>query len=183
MHLHSQAMQMRLGLRCDARPRLRNVRSTIRSRTQERPAPPPLLRLRPTRIQSRATAAPGETATNNPTRATDTRGSFGIGAPDSATDMTWAKTKQPGGTTKGGWGNQHQKLRKQLLAQAYGQPCARCGQPMQPWQELHLDHNDDRTGWIGFSHARCNLRAAAKKARAIQLYGKRVKRTKPVHRW
>jgi hypothetical protein len=97
--------------------------------------------------------------------------------------MAWAKTKQPGGTTKGGWGSKHQKLRKQLLPQAYGKPCVRCGQPMQPWQELHLDHNDDRTGWLGFSHKSCNLRAAARKVRAIQLYGKRVKRTKPVHRW
>jgi hypothetical protein len=96
--------------------------------------------------------------------------------------MAWAKTNQkaPGGTTKGGWGYKHQKLRKALLPTAYGKPCSRCGLPMQPWQELHLDHNDDRTGWLGFSHKACNLRAAAKKARRIQLYGKR---TKPVHRW
>jgi hypothetical protein len=94
--------------------------------------------------------------------------------------MAWGKAKTPGGTTKGGWGSKHQKLRAVLLPSAYGKPCARCGQPMLPGQELHLDHNDDRTGWIGFSHARCNVRAAARKARAIQLYGKR---TKPVHRW
>jgi hypothetical protein len=47
-------------------------------------------------------------------------------------------------------------------------------------QELHLDHTDDRTGIRGFSHRECNIRAAAKKARAIQLYGKR---RKIVHRW
>jgi hypothetical protein len=51
---------------------------------------------------------------------------------------------------------------------------------MLPGQELHLDHNDDRTGWIGFRHAKCNLRAAAKKARAKQLYSKQPK---TVHRW
>jgi hypothetical protein len=103
--------------------------------------------------------------------------------------MAWAKTQTPGGTTKGGWGSKHQKLRAALLPQAYGQPCARCGHPMLPGQILHLDHTDDRTGWLGFSHGsrchicgkRCNLTAAAKKARRIQLYGKR--RTKPVHRW
>jgi hypothetical protein len=94
--------------------------------------------------------------------------------------MPWAKSRKTVNTTKGGWGNQHQKLRKQLLPQAYGKPCVRCGQPMQPWQELHLDHNDDRTGWLGFSHSVCNLRAAAKKARRIQLYGKI---NKPAHRW
>jgi hypothetical protein len=101
--------------------------------------------------------------------------------------MAWAKTntKQPGGTSRGGWGSKHQKLRKALLPAAYGKPCARCGQPMQPWQELHLDHNDDRTGWLGFSHKACNLKAAARKARRIQLAAKMAKtRTgKPVHRW
>jgi hypothetical protein len=60
---------------------------------------------------------------------------------------------------------------------------------MLPGQELHLDHDDyDRNKYKGFSHGgrchicgrRCNLTAAAKKARAIQLYGKR---TKAVHRW
>jgi hypothetical protein len=51
---------------------------------------------------------------------------------------------------------------------------------MLPGQKLHLDHDDyDCTKLLGFSYARCNIRAA-KKARAIQLYGKR---TKTVHRW
>jgi hypothetical protein len=55
---------------------------------------------------------------------------------------------------------------------------------MLPGQMLHLDHNDDRTGWLGFSHSDCNLRAAARKARAIQLYSKRYgQRPKTVHRW
>ena len=100
--------------------------------------------------------------------------------------MAWAKTnaKTPGGTTKGGWGSQHQKLRKALLPSAYGKPCVRCGLPMLLGQKLHLDHNDNRTGWLGFSHAACNLRAAAKKARAIQLYGKRPSPTATdAHRW
>jgi hypothetical protein len=98
--------------------------------------------------------------------------------------MPWAKAKTPGGTTKGGWGNQHQKLRAALLPQAYGTPCVRCGKLMLPGQDLHLDHNDTRTGWLGFSHAACNLRAAARKARAIQLYRKRPRPTATdAHRW
>jgi hypothetical protein len=100
--------------------------------------------------------------------------------------MTWAKTTRS--STKRGYGQTHRKLRAALLPQAYGQPCARCGHPMLPGQVLHLDHNDARTGYLGFSHGsrchicgrRCNLRAAAKKARAIQVYGKRVK---AAHRW
>jgi hypothetical protein len=53
-------------------------------------------------------------------------------------------------------------------------------------QELHLDHDDwDRTIIRGFSHRACNLRAAAKKARAIQLAAKMAKTRagRPVHRW
>lgn len=96
--------------------------------------------------------------------------------------MPWAKNRKAVNTTKGGWGNEHQKLRKLLLPQAYGQRCARCGLPMLPGQELHLDHNDSRTGWLGFSHAACNIKAAAKKARAIQIMAKE-RAIKPVHRW
>ena len=96
--------------------------------------------------------------------------------------MAWAAPKAPKGDR--GYGYQYQKLRKALLPSAYGTPCARCGLPMLPGQKLHLDHNDDRTGWIGFSHAACNVRAAAKKARAIQLYGKRPRPTATdAHRW
>jgi hypothetical protein len=81
-----------------------------------------------------------------------------------------------------GYGYAYQKLRKALLPQAYGTPCVRCGQPMLKGQQLHLDHADwDRTKLLGFSHRACNLRAAAKKARAIQLYGKRTKTD--AHRW
>jgi hypothetical protein len=43
--------------------------------------------------------------------------------------------------------------------------CARCGEAISPWEEWHLDHNDDRTGYIGPSHAKCNLSAAGKRSR------------------
>jgi hypothetical protein len=85
-----------------------------------------------------------------------------------------------------GYGYQFQKLRKILLPSAYYTPCIRCGLPMLPGQELHLDHDDwDRSIIRGFSHRKCNLRAAAKKARAIQIAAKqgRSKINKPVHRW
>jgi hypothetical protein len=102
--------------------------------------------------------------------------------------MPWSGSRGVN-TTAAGYGNKHQKLRKALLPSAYGTPCVRCGHVMLPGQELHLDHNDTRTGYLGFSHGgrcqvcgkRCNLTAAAKKARAKQLYSKR--QTKTVHRW
>jgi hypothetical protein len=95
--------------------------------------------------------------------------------------MAWAKPRAPKGER--GYGYQYQKLRKALLPSAYGTPCVRCGLPMLPGQKLHLDQDDyDRTKLRGFAHAACNIRAAAKKARAIQLAAKR-KANKPVHRW
>jgi hypothetical protein len=39
----------------------------------------------------------------------------------------------------------------------------RCGQLIEPGQPWHLDHRDDRRGYLGPSHATCNLRAAAEK--------------------
>ena len=41
--------------------------------------------------------------------------------------------------------------------------CARCLEPIDPGAEWHLDHSDSRQGYIGVSHALCNLRAAAAK--------------------
>ena len=41
--------------------------------------------------------------------------------------------------------------------------CARCGQPIEPGQQWHLDHSDDRSRYIGASHKGCNLQAAANK--------------------
>jgi hypothetical protein len=73
--------------------------------------------------------------------------------------VTWAKRRP--GQSANDYGAKYPKLRKALLPQAYGQPCSRCGRPMLPGQELHLDHNDSGIGYLGWSHAACNLRAAA----------------------
>jgi hypothetical protein len=99
--------------------------------------------------------------------------------------MAWDSANRP---PKGerGYTYAYRKLRAALLPKAYGTPCYRCGLPMLRGQELHLDHDDwDRTIIRGFSHRACNLRAAAKKARAIQIAAKTAKTTvgRPVHRW
>jgi hypothetical protein len=51
-------------------------------------------------------------------------------------------------------------MRARLLRQFRpGQPCARCGAPMLDASDVHLDHTDDRRGYLGLSHAACNTTA------------------------
>lgn len=69
-------------------------------------------------------------------------------------------------TTDRGYGYEHQRIRKALLAEAFGQPCHHCGHPMLPGQALDLDHTGDRTGYRGFAHASCNRRDGAKRGNA-----------------
>lgn len=77
------------------------------------------------------------------------------------------------------YGPEHRALRRALLKDAYGRPCARCGRPMLPGERLDLDHADDAPGWNGLAHARCNRRAGAVKtnrARAAALRDQRTRR-------
>lgn len=69
-------------------------------------------------------------------------------------------------TTQRGYGYAHQRLRASLLPYAYGQPCPRCGDTMQPGQPLDLDHTEDRTSYQGMAHRSCNRRAGAHKTNA-----------------
>lgn len=66
-------------------------------------------------------------------------------------------------TTARCYGVVHQTRWKQLKALvAAGQAvCARCGNPISPIEPWDLDHTDDRTGYLGPSHRRCN-RATSK---------------------
>lgn len=66
------------------------------------------------------------------------------------------------------YGGEHQAVRRAGLSYAYGQLCARCGRPMLPGQALDLDHADDRPGWLGFSHAKCNRQAGGRKGSAAR---------------
>jgi hypothetical protein len=66
-------------------------------------------------------------------------------------------------TTARGYGARHQAERKRwdALVQAGIVTCARCGFLIEPGTRgWHLDHAEDRLGWLGPSHASCNLRAA-----------------------
>jgi len=66
------------------------------------------------------------------------------------------------------YGGEHQAIRRATLPYAYGQPCARCGRPLLPGQPLDLDHHDDRTGYLGYSHQTCNRAAGARKGNALR---------------
>ena len=76
------------------------------------------------------------------------------------------RRKPSGATTRGGWGNAHQRRRAAIapLVNAGKATCARCNEPIHPDEEWHLDHNDTRDGYLGVSHAYCNLSAGANKA-------------------
>jgi len=87
--------------------------------------------------------------------------------------------RQRGSSTARGYGSQHQKLRRQRLAQwRPGDPCAHCGTPMMyRWllmpdgrrvSALDLPHNDQRTGYLpGLAHRACNRRDGQAKTAAI----------------
>jgi hypothetical protein len=75
-------------------------------------------------------------------------------------------------TTLRGYGPRHRATRRGLepFVLAGGVDCARCGEPISPGEEWHLGHTDDRTGYTGPEHARCNVRAGAEKATRARWY-------------
>jgi len=83
--------------------------------------------------------------------------------------MAPRKRKPRGATTKGGWSYQHQRRRasRAPFVNAGHAVCARCHYPIERGEEWHLDQNDTRDGYLGVSHARCNLSAAGDKTFAL----------------
>ena len=61
-----------------------------------------------------------------------------------------------------GYGSTHDARRRQVkpLVDSGNAVCSRCGNPISPREQWHLDHTDDRQGYLGVAHAYCNLRAA-----------------------
>lgn len=72
----------------------------------------------------------------------------------------------PGSTTARGYGWPHQQARADAIKRMRdGTPCTRCGQPMHRAESklIDLDHTDDRAGYRGLAHARCNRQAGQAK--------------------
>ena len=66
-------------------------------------------------------------------------------------------------TVSRGYGADHRAMRELLVARYVPGVtlCSLCGMPMSgPSSKLHLDHAEDRLGWTGLCHARCNARRA-----------------------
>lgn len=78
-----------------------------------------------------------------------------------------------------GW--EHQKRRAELLPDAYGQPCPRCGRPMLRGQRLQLGHSTDLAidpQAVGdrIEHGDCNERAG-------QLLATKLRKFRPSRKW
>lgn len=94
-------------------------------------------------------------------------------------------------TTGSGLGWQHQKVRRQLLAELVdGDPCWRCGRPM--WRAdasgLDSDHVVDRQhGGAGgperLAHARCNRSAGAMAGNRARRRRRHVDRNDGLPQW
>lgn len=76
---------------------------------------------------------------------------------------------KPGSTTARGYGATHTAERAKWAAvvEAGKAECARCHRPIMADDPWDLDHNDDRTGYIGPSHATCNRSAGGRNGAAV----------------
>jgi hypothetical protein len=72
-------------------------------------------------------------------------------------------------TSARGYGSLHQAERRRWepVVQSGAAECVRCGLPIVPGTRWHLDHRDDKLGYLGPAHAMCNLRAAAKRGNQL----------------
>lgn len=74
-----------------------------------------------------------------------------------------------GSTTARGYGAQHQAERTKWakVVEAGEASCARCHKPIKADESYDLDHDDDRTGYIGVSHVSCNRSAGGRNGAAV----------------
>lgn len=82
------------------------------------------------------------------------------------TEHTRQRDKARGTRQQRGYDAEHDRERAKWKAilDRRPWPCGRCPEQIMPGQLWHLDHTDDRAGYIGPSHDHCNLSAAGKAA-------------------
>jgi hypothetical protein len=70
-----------------------------------------------------------------------------------------------GKTKARGYGAKHKRYRKAWARRVAAglEPCRRCGKLIAPDEPFDLDHNDERTGYLGPSHVSCNRGHAARR--------------------
>jgi hypothetical protein len=73
-----------------------------------------------------------------------------------------------GGQAVNRYGGEHQALRRAVTPYTVGSSCVRCGRPILPGELWDLDHADDRAGYLGASHRRCNRSAGGRLGAARQ---------------
>ena len=79
-----------------------------------------------------------------------------------------AETRR-GSRQQRGYGSEHDAERKRWakVIARMPVPCARCHEPIMAGMDWALDHTDDRTDYLGPSHAFCNNSAGGKASRRI----------------
>jgi DNA-directed RNA polymerase subunit RPC12/RpoP len=78
-------------------------------------------------------------------------------------------------TSARGYGYEHQKARREFLAAfEVGDPCVRCDDPILDITDVHLDHADDRSTYLGLAHSWCNVAAGARRGGAPRRLRDRV---------
>jgi hypothetical protein len=80
-----------------------------------------------------------------------------------------ADDRARGTSTQRGFGTEHQRARRTWEPRvATGTVrCCRCRQLIAPGTAWALDHNADRTGYLGPAHGRCNASAAGRAAHGL----------------
>jgi hypothetical protein len=68
----------------------------------------------------------------------------------------------------GRYGGTHAATRRAVARYAVGSACVRCGGPILEGEPWDLDHSDDRTGYLGPAHRRCNRAAGGRKGNALR---------------